>query len=308
MNSAQRFDAGLVATPAVTGVVVTFFLLKPLLARAPPPVEILHLDRGSEPVLFAFVERVCEQLGAPVPTRIDIDLRVNASASLRHGWRSLFSNDLVLTIGLPFVAGLDVRQFGAVLAHEFGHFSQRVGMRLYFLITTIRVWFARVANDRDKWDADLESWRKKSGWRTKAVVNVAWATVQTSRYILRGLLYCANIVSAWFSRQMEFDADQHAAALAGGEVFEQVLSLLPILDVSAQDAWQSINRSWKSQRLCDDFASLVSHRAAALPIEIRNQIGTFDSQLTTGRWSTHPSRSARIARLQGRKEFRRPAT
>ena len=155
------------ATPTVAGVAVTFFLLKPLFAKAPAAVERLHLDRVAEPVLFAFVERLCTMLGAPAPTRIDIDLRANASASLRRGWRSLLSRDLVLTIGLPLATSLNVRQFGGVLAHEFGHFSQHAGMRLYFLIMTIRHWFARVAYERDEWDADLESWRKASGWQTK---------------------------------------------------------------------------------------------------------------------------------------------
>ncbi len=53
---------------------------------------------------------------------------VNASAGLRRGLLSLFSHDLVLTIGLPLVQGLSLREFTAVLAHEFGHFRQGGGM------------------------------------------------------------------------------------------------------------------------------------------------------------------------------------
>jgi hypothetical protein len=72
----------LVATPAVVGVIVTFFLLKPLLSKVPGAVELLQLDPAAEPVLFAFVELLCRHLRAPVPVRIDIDLRVNASPVL----------------------------------------------------------------------------------------------------------------------------------------------------------------------------------------------------------------------------------
>jgi hypothetical protein len=46
----------------------------------------------------------------------------------------VFKKDLVLTIGLPLVAGLSVREFGGVLAHEFGHFAQGGGMRLTALV------------------------------------------------------------------------------------------------------------------------------------------------------------------------------
>ena len=135
----------LILTPVVVGVVVTFFLLKPLLAKAPSQAERLRLNPAAEPILFAFVQRLCTSLGSPIPTRIEVDLEVNASARLRRGWRSLYKNDLALTLGLPLVAGLTVRQLAGVLAHEFGHFSQHAGMRLYFLIGAIRHWFARVA-------------------------------------------------------------------------------------------------------------------------------------------------------------------
>ncbi len=37
---------------------------------------------------------------------------------------SLWGNDLVLTIGLPLVAGLSAKEFAGILAHEFGHFTQ----------------------------------------------------------------------------------------------------------------------------------------------------------------------------------------
>lgn len=62
----------------------------------------------------------------------------------------LFGNDLVLTIGMPLVLGLSLRQFAGVLAHEFGHFSQGAGMRLTFIIRTISVWFTRVVYERDQ--------------------------------------------------------------------------------------------------------------------------------------------------------------
>ena len=58
-----------------------------------------------------------------MPKRIDLDCQLNAAASLRRGALSLFGNDLVLTIGLPLVAGLNVQQFAGVIGHEFGHFT-----------------------------------------------------------------------------------------------------------------------------------------------------------------------------------------
>src|SRR5436190_3910010 len=59
--------------PLFAGAVVLFFMVKPLLARRPRYAQPLALNPGSEPLLFAFVTRICKTIGAPFPTRIDVD-------------------------------------------------------------------------------------------------------------------------------------------------------------------------------------------------------------------------------------------
>ena len=288
-----------VVTPVIVGIIVTFFLLKPLLARPARQSDAVQLDPASDPIVFAFVHRLCRVLDAPTPTRIDIDLQANASARFRRGWYSLHANDLTLTIGLPLVSGLTMSQFTGVLAHEFGHFSQHAGMRLHFLIASIRHWFARVAYERDKWDEQLDSWRHGAGWRARAILSIAYATVLASRSVLRGLLYVANMVSAWFSRQMEFDADRWEAAVVGAQTFGETLSRLPVLSFSAHRAWQTLETAWSGRRLCDDFAQLVKSHDASLDAEIRKEIVQTAFAVTSDRWATHPSNRDRVSRVNG---------
>ena len=97
-------------------------MFKPILSRPKRKERDWSLDPDDEPLVFAFVNKVCDVVRAPKPKRIDIDTNVNASASFRRGMLSMLGNDLVLTIGLPLVAGLTLRQLAGVLAHEFGHF------------------------------------------------------------------------------------------------------------------------------------------------------------------------------------------
>ena len=153
--------------PAVAGVVVVFFLVKPVLARPERRREPVPLDRDAEPVLFAFIEQICRQVRAPVPRRVQVDCQVNASAGFLPRPLGLLRRDLVLTIGLPLVAGLSVRELGGVLAHEFGHFAQGGGMRLTALVRGINGWFGRVVYERDQWDDELERWASGDGsdWR-----------------------------------------------------------------------------------------------------------------------------------------------
>ena len=79
-----------------------------------------------------------------MPSRIDVDTEVNASAHLRRGLKSVPGRDLVLTVGLPLAGGLSLPQLAGVLAHEFGHFAQGTGMAATYMIRTVNAWFARV--------------------------------------------------------------------------------------------------------------------------------------------------------------------
>src|SRR3954447_9070392 len=85
--------------PPLAGVITTLFLLKPLLIRPPAPPKPLELTPEDEPLLFEFVNSLCSALGAPRPSRIQVNLQVNAFAAVR-GWRGFFLGDVDLTIGL----------------------------------------------------------------------------------------------------------------------------------------------------------------------------------------------------------------
>ena len=86
--------------PAIAGGTLIFFMIKPFFAGKPEQPPKYSLTPQSDPVLFAFIARICELVKAPLPTRVDVDCEINASASFRRGLLSMHSNDVVLTIGL----------------------------------------------------------------------------------------------------------------------------------------------------------------------------------------------------------------
>ena len=162
-------ECSLYATPAIAGVVLMFFMVKPILARPPARQEPLPIDAEAEPILFAFIDEICRQVRAPRPRRVQVDCTVNASAGLMRGPFNVLRGDLVLTIGLPLVAGLSIRELAGVLAHEFGHFAQGGGLRLTATVRGVNAWFGRVVYERDEWDvtvgAMVERGRLASGGR-----------------------------------------------------------------------------------------------------------------------------------------------
>lgn len=287
--------------PPVIGAITTFFLFKPILARAQKPPENMRLTPDEQPELFEFVGRLCRCVGAPEPSAIDVDLQVNASAGLRRGVRSLFTNDLLLTIGLPLAQGLTLQQFAGVLAHEFGHFSQKAGIRSYFLIQSINRWFARVAYERDEWDLKLEDWRESSSsWRIKLVLWVADRSIRFSRWILQLLLKAGALVSSAFSRQMEYDADHYEATLAGAATFEETTYALPRLSLASEHGWNQVNQGWQARRLSDDFPQLVAAHCESMGEETTAALRAHTAAEQTQRLASHPSARDRIANVRKR--------
>ena len=209
--------------PILAGAVLVVFMIKPLFGGRSDRRRYVSISRAREPLLFAFVDRICTAVGAPAPARIDVDCQVNASASFRGGLWSMTGSDLVLTIGLPLVAGLDLRQFAGVLAHEFGHFAQGAAMRLSYVVRSINFWFARVVFERDDWDDALAGWSRRWDWRAALFVWMAVGSLWATRQILWCLMMLGHVVSSFLMRQMEFDADLHEVRLAGSEVFEATL-------------------------------------------------------------------------------------
>ena len=107
------------ATPAIAGVVLVFFMVKPIFARPARRQDALTVTPESEPLLFTTIDEICRQVGSPRPRRVDVNCTVNASAGFMGRVVNPFRRDLVLTIGLPLVAGLTVNVLGK-LSRESG--------------------------------------------------------------------------------------------------------------------------------------------------------------------------------------------
>lgn len=289
--------------PIFAGLVLVVFMIKPLFAKRAPSAQPLALNPDVEPLLFAFIREICLRVGAPMPTRIDLDCQLNASASFRRGAGSMASQDLVLTIGLPLVAGLNMRQLAGVLAHEFGHFRQGFAMRVSYLVRSINFWFARVVYERDALDVALTEWAEEAndGW-SAFLVGFTQLAVWISRQILKLFMLMGNAASCFLMRQMEYNADDYEIRLAGSAAFESTMIRNRILAEAVKVAYKQARTSWNlNHRLPDDFPDFVLQREAALPAQTKERIANAVGLATTGLFDSHPSDGDRIrrARLAG---------
>lgn len=287
-------EAGGHLVPLFVGGVVLLFMIKPLFSRRPKSVQPRALKPEDEPELFEFINRIAELAGAPKPKRVQVDLQVNASASLTHGFWSLFSRNLTLTIGMPLAGGLSARELGGVLAHEFGHFAQGAGMVTTYVVRVVSMWFARVVYERDRIDELLESWSRNSDFRIMIVLWICRLCIWVGRRALWVLMMVGQLISSVLMRQMEFDADHYEIQASGSEAFISTARRLRVLGVGAQIAHNRMGESFNARRLVDDLPGYMNHEADALAEETITKIREAVAAEKTGWLDSHPSDTQRI--------------
>ncbi|CAN0337322.1 unnamed protein product, partial [Ectocarpus sp. 4 AP-2014] len=288
----------LYAAPLVIGPIAILFMLKPFFTGPRHERRSRSLTRKSEPLLFAFVDMVCQAVRAPKPKRIDVDCQMNASASFRSGLWSMLGNDLVLTIGMPLAAGLSLRQFGGVLAHEFGHFSQGAGMRLTYVLRSVSAWLHRSVYERDAWDEWLASSAADLDLRIGWVLWLAMLMVWFARRVLWLLMMLSMVVVGYVLRQMEYDADRYEARFAGSDSFEATTTKLARLGVAMQKSYSQLGVSHREGKLVDDLPRLVLSNERKLEKTVISDLTDHLRNASTGLFDSHPTDRDRIASAQ----------
>jgi Zn-dependent protease with chaperone function len=286
-------------TPLLVGGIVAIFMVKPLFTPRPKQMRPLALNPEIDQRVYVLVHEICKLLGAKPPVRIELDCSLNASAGFDGGLSGFFTNRLVLTLGMPLVAGLTQRELAGVIAHEFGHFRQGFGMRVSYLIRSVNQWFARVVYERDALDEALDSAAESSeGWMS-LMIGCAKFGVWISRGVLWLLMKVGHAISAFLLRQMEYDADAAEIELAGSHAFETTELKIAILGAVWSDLHLEMRRSWRNHfKLPDNLPWLLAHRATNLPATRREHITNAFGLKKTGFFDTHPSSADRIQRAR----------
>jgi Zn-dependent protease with chaperone function len=241
------------------------------------------------------VTRVAQAVGAPEPKRIDVDCQANASAGYGSVLGVLFGGDLVLTVGLPLVAGLSTHQLAGVIAHELGHFTQGTGMRLSYVVRSVNAWFARIVYERDDWDESLVRGCEQ-GDRLAVSLYLALFCVWLTRRVLWLLMVIGHALSCFMLRQMEYDADRYETRLAGTEAFAETTRKLLLLQLATNGAYGLAANSWdKTGRLPDDLSTLIVTIAGSIPPAEFRKIEKGLEERKTGFFDTHPADGERLA-------------
>lgn len=282
--------------PVVCGFLLVILLVKPLFARPIAEPVQLDIEPDAEPLLWSLVEKISRTIRSPVPHRIVVDCSPNAAAIARHRWTG---SHLTLLLGGPLLAYLRVDELAGIIAHELGHFSQGAGNRIFQRMGAIHEWFARVVYERDEWDAFIVSMANDSWSGIRLIFLVVFFGIGLTRAILGGFLFCSTLLWMYFSRQMEFDADQFYYRLVGAEIFDRTDAQITLLSGAGFHALALANYALEqNNELADNLPQLVAGFARLMGESSAKKIRRRFLPKRTEWFSTHPSWKERVDRAR----------
>lgn len=240
----------LVAVPAS---LLALFMLKALFfVRHSEQGRDIELTAAEQPRLFAFLHRLADEAKAPRPHRVFISAQVNAAVFYDLSLLNLvLPSRKNLVIGLGLINVLNLSEFKAVLAHEFGHFAQRsmaVGRWVY---TAQQVMDALIVR-RDRFDRMLRQLSNTDlrlawvGWGLRLMV---WSI----RSLLETLFQGVMLAQRALSREMELQADLVAVSLTGSDALVHALYRIQAADEAWERALDFANHLFHQGRLVSDI-------------------------------------------------------
>lgn len=319
--------AGWCIAYAVMAAIVFLFLVKSLFKFQKSATNtLMEVTEEEYPVLFYFVNRICEDTKAPVPAKIFVTHDVNAAVFYSNSVLSLFMPvEKNLLIGLGLVNSLNMSEFKAVLAHEFGHFSQS-SMRLGSYVYVANHVITDLVYRRDYLDTLLDDFKRLN----LRIAIFAWAIYGVLR-VLRGILGVAfrliNFQDRALSRQMEFHADLVAVSITGSDSLVHVLKKLDFANLCMQHAATDLESAALHNRFSADFYYHQTRAADYLrrkdqgagqvpeiPADggVTTQVFTDETAPAMARmWATHPTnhdreQNAKRTYLRGPNDERTP--
>jgi Zn-dependent protease with chaperone function len=299
-TAGQWIGAVLFYIAPVAGVITFIFMLKPLFVRRRIAYRRRPISPSDEPLLVAYVERLCEVVGAPKPAEIEVDMNVNASAGFAS---NIFSGKMALMIGLPLAAGMTLQEFTGVLSHELGHFAQRGGMRLNYVIRKMNLWFARAVYERDAFDQLLyDCCRQNSSMLLAIVAYMGRGGIWISKRVLWVLMMIGHLFSMMLLRAQEFDADACAARVIGSAGRCEELRKLPVLEMAIRQTYSDLSSAFEERRLPEDISQLLVNRMQESTPAEREELRRQADRERSGWFSTHPSQLERTTAAMALRE------
>jgi Zn-dependent protease with chaperone function len=293
------------------GVMVFIFLIKFLFAVSRfDHSRSVEITKNDQPRLFDFISKLTKEVQTPFPKKIYLSPDVNAAVFYNSSFWSMFlpvrKN---LQIGLGLVNSLNVSEFKAVMAHEFGHFSQR-SMKLGSFVYNVNKIIHNMLFENTSYAGFLSSWARMDGIFA-FFASITARIAQAIQWILRQVYAVVNKSYMRLSREMEFHADAVAASVAGSQSLISALRRIELANTGYDIAMQKCDDLFRQKKVSENIyhnqKSVLLHLASEFNLPLEHEIPVVSDQFIAennnsrinykDQWASHPATDDRVQHL-----------
>jgi Zn-dependent protease with chaperone function len=273
--------------------------------------HLTEITEENEPKLFKFINDIVQEVATDFPKKIYLSTEVNASVFYDSSfWSMFFPIKKNLQIGLGLVNTSTEQEFKAILAHEFGHFSQK-SMKVGSYVYNVNQVIFNMLYDNGSFDEMIQKWANISGYFS-IFVAIAVKIISGIQWILKKMYEYININYLALSREMEFHADEVAANVAGSSPLQESLLRMDLADHSYNSVLNfygsKLSENIKSKNIYKEQNFVLNFLAKESEIPIKNNLPLVTSidlskfnkskLVIKDQWASHPSTDERIANLE----------
>ncbi|TDU73132.1 hypothetical protein EI77_01600 [Prosthecobacter fusiformis] len=257
----QWKDAMPVAT-IVAGTVTWIFMLRPLMTKPPSIHVALQVTPSSQPQLFEKVDEICWHLRLEPPEEIWLDTTTGIRSSVKDGMLGVAGGELILHIGLPIVSVMNAREFTALLTRELAMNAGGLGTTFSHLVRELNTWFYRALHERDPWELELRTRRKKETGSQRLVRVITWIWMEIAKVPFGLFVVSARLISAVALARLAAGADRAAVNVIGKEEWRGVNEKVGLLQTAWETARTEIQRGIGQHRLPENLSLLLARHVA----------------------------------------------
>lgn len=286
---------------------VLFFLIKFIFTKnIVDRSGLTEIFEKDQPELFTLIREIVQEVQTDFPKRIYLSSDVNAAVFYDSGFWSMFlpvrKN---LQIGMGLVNTVTVSEFKGILAHEFGHFSQR-SMKVGSYVYNVNYIIHNMLFDNASFDGTLEHWSNVSGYIRMASAAAGWV-IKGIKWVLAKAYNIVNLNYLSLSREMEFHADEVAAHVAGSAPLASALRRFELADYAFNTVADFYyQKGFNAANAYPHHLFVLNFLAEKDELAIRNGLPVVETShnrynksklVIVDQWASHPSVDDRVERL-----------
>ena len=268
----------------------------------------LEIGREEQPKLFDLIKSISSQVEIHFPQKVYIASGVDAMVFYDSNFRNLFfPSKENLVIGLGLVNSVNESELKAILAHEFGHFTQR-SLNVFSYVYIENQIIYKMLIDEHFYQSLIQKF-------FQTILGFAWIVVFYSRiirWVLRKAYFVVSKSYMALSREMENHADEISAKVAGSVPAVTSLLRSSLAMDSFNYIWQfyfnRISENIKTDNIYPQHYHIMMSFAEKYGMEIKFDLPHVTKEIINrfnrsklvieDQWASHPTVFERVKKLE----------